>query len=79
MSKKKSIQNKAQALKSENLFCAECGDELNMFDVNGEVDQKKVLERHRKCKEKGKFKGDLCAMVFISKDFDLPPLSDEVD
>lgn len=79
MSKKKSIHNKEQAVKSDNLFCAECGDELKMFGVNGKVDQKKVLERHRKCKEKGKFKGDLCSMVFISKDFDLPPLSDESD
>lgn len=79
MNSKKSTHNKDQSVRNENIFCAECGEELNMFDVNGEIDQTKVLERHRRCREKGKFKGDLCSMVFISKDFELPPLFDEAD
>ncbi len=78
MSKKKSISNKELAVEKSITFCAECGEDLSMFGIE-EVDRKKVEERHRKCKEKGKFKGDVCSMMFISDEKELPPLSDEAD
>jgi hypothetical protein len=79
MNKKKSIHSKELAVKNNNVFCAECGEELDMFGINGEVDQNKIKERHKRCREKGKFKGDLCSMMFISGDAELPPLSEEAD
>lgn len=79
MNKKKSIHSKELAVKNNIAFCAECGEELDLFGVSGEVDEAKVKERHRRCKEKGKFKGDVCSMMFISVDAELPPLSEEDD
>ena len=49
-----------------------------MFGIE-EVDRQKVEERHLKCKQKGKFKGDVCSMMFISDEKELPPVSDEAD
>lgn len=79
MNKKKSIHNKEISVKNNSVFCAECGAELDLFGINGEVDPAKIIERHRRCKEKGKFKGDVCSMMFISGDVELPPLSEEAD
>jgi hypothetical protein len=77
MNKKKSASNKNTAIKNSVTFCAECGEDLSMFGIEGEVDRKAVEERHHRCKEKGKFKGDVCSMMFISDEKELPPLSDE--
>lgn len=77
MSKKK-LSKKENNIKNSVKFCAECGEDLTMFGIE-EVDREKVKARHKKCKEKGKFNGDVCSMMFISDDRELPPLSDEVD
>jgi len=79
MNKKKSIHSKEQAVKNDIAFCAECGEELDLFGISGEVDQEKIIERHRRCKEKGKFKGDVCSMMFISGDVEITPFSEEAD
>jgi hypothetical protein len=78
MNKKKSTSDKELAVKNSITFCAECGEDLSMFGIE-EVDRRKVEERHKNCKEKGKFKGDVCSMMFISDEKELPPVSDEVD
>ena len=46
------------------IFCAECGEELELFGIEG-IDVQKVKERHKRCRDIGKFNGDKCAMLFI--------------
>ena len=44
------------------------------------VDLEKIKERHKHCKEKGKFKGDKCAMLFIADESEpalTPPEEEE--
>lgn len=67
--KKKFIHKKDEALGKNVMFCAECGEELDFFGIEG-VDVKKIKERHKKCRETGKFKGDKCAMLFIAESDD---------
>ena len=78
MKRKKLISSKELAVKNSITFCAECGEDLSMFGIE-EVDRRKIEERHLKCKQKGKFKGDVCSMMFISDEKELPPVSDEAD
>lgn len=66
MKQKKHIHNKEISLKNKTIFCAECGEELEMFGLE-EVDLKKIKERHKRCRESGKFNGDKCAMLFIAQ------------
>ncbi|PKL82222.1 MAG: hypothetical protein CVV24_11265 [Ignavibacteriae bacterium HGW-Ignavibacteriae-3] len=75
MKRQKFTHNKEKAISSSIKFCAECGEELDMFGIdNGEIDIEKVQTRHKHCKENGKFKGDLCAMMFIADpDEPVPP------
>ncbi|MBI5809272.1 MAG: hypothetical protein HZA74_12815 [Ignavibacteriales bacterium] len=79
MSDKKHIHKKEEALQKEIQFCTECGEDLSEFGLNSNIDRKKIEERHKKCKATGKFKGDVCAMIFISDDSEPLPLSDELD
>jgi ribosomal protein S27AE len=72
-------EHKELAVKNDNVFCSECGEELDLFGIDGKIDRNKIIERHRNCRKKGKFKGDVCSMMFISGDIELPPLSDEVE
>jgi hypothetical protein len=38
-----------------------------MFGVSdSKINLEKIKERHKHCKEKGKFKGDKCSMLFIA-------------
>jgi len=64
--RKKFIHKKESALKKNIIFCAECGEELELFGIE-EVDVLKIKERHKRCRETGKFKGDKCAMLFIAQ------------
>jgi len=48
------------------IFCSECGEELELFGI-GEVDVQKIKERHKRCREVGRFNGDKCAMLFIAE------------
>ena len=66
-------------MKNKVIFCAECGEELELFGITGEIDIQKVRERHKRCKEVGRFNGDKCAMLFIAEDIDITSIEDEVD
>ena len=67
MKRQKYVHNKENSINSKIAFCAECGEELDMFGVSGsKINLEKIKERHKHCKEKGKFKGDKCAMLFIA-------------
>lgn len=51
----------------KKVFCTECGEELDDFDFNPQVnDMDAIYERFHGCKEKGKFKGDICSRIFIA-------------
>ncbi|MCX7876422.1 MAG: hypothetical protein N2321_09695 [Melioribacteraceae bacterium] len=79
MTNKKHKYSKEEDLKKEILFCTECGEDLSNFGIENKIDKKEIEERHQKCKQKGKFKGDMCSMIFISSDSEpLPPI-DELD
>lgn len=67
MKRQKFTHNKEEAIKNNIQFCSECGEDLDSFGLEGaEIDIKKVEARHKHCKEKGKFKGDVCSMIFIA-------------
>ena len=79
MKRQKYKHNKENSLGNKLIFCAECGEELDMFDISGsKIDLEKIKERHKHCKEKGKFKGDKCAMLFIADESE-PALTKEED
>lgn len=67
MKKGKSIR-KEDSLKQRTIFCAECGEELELFGIDDKkINLEELQERHKRCKETGKFKGDKCAMLFIAE------------
>jgi hypothetical protein len=67
MKRQKFTHNKEDAIKNNIRFCSECGEDLDSFGLDGaEIDIKKIEDRHKRCKEKGKFKGDVCSMMFIA-------------
>jgi hypothetical protein len=67
--KKKSTVKKDKTLSSVR-FCVECGEELEDFSVSENSNQEAALIQHHKCKKTGKFNGDMCSRVFITKDED---------
>lgn len=67
MKKKNYTHKKDETPLKKIIFCAECGEELDFFGIS-KVNVDKIKERHRNCREKGKFKGDKCAMLFIASD-----------
>jgi hypothetical protein len=76
--KKKNIIKKDKALSSIR-FCIECGEELEDFSVSKNSSKDAALKQHHNCKKTGKFNGDMCARVYITKDEDennLDPLND---
>ena len=76
MNRKKYIHKKENNLKNNVIFCAECGEELDLFGID-KVDVDKIRERHKRCREIGKFKGDKCAMLFIAQPEDFLPNEEE--
>jgi hypothetical protein len=77
MKRQKYTHKKEKSLKNNVVLCTECGEALDMFGIaESEIDLKKVKERHKHCKETGKFKGDKCAMLFIAEE-DSPLIPDE--
>ncbi len=78
MKREKFTHNKEKAIVNNVRFCSECGEDLDAFGIDGaEIDLKKVEARHKHCKEIGKFKGDVCSMIFIADPSEPAPLSDE--
>ncbi len=65
MKQKKLNQDKENTLKN-TVFCHECGEALDMFGIE-KVDLQKIKERHKHCREIGRFNGDKCAMLFIAQ------------
>lgn len=63
------------------LFCKECA-EIGLEDFGLDPSDKTALERakeqHKICKEIGRFKGEMCARIFIASD-ELPDFNDEDD
>jgi hypothetical protein len=78
MKRKKYLHKKDHSLKKSVVFCSECGDDLEMFGIS-EVDVDKVKERHKHCREIGKFKGDTCAMLFIADAIEPASPEDEAE
>jgi hypothetical protein len=66
MKQKKYIHKKDTSLGNKIIFCSECGEELELFGVD-KVDVQQIQERHKRCRDIGKFKGDKCAMLFIAQ------------
>jgi hypothetical protein len=67
MKRQKYIHDKDNSVMNTVKFCAECGDDLTNFGMPGEeLDPLKIQENHKNCKEKGKFKGDICSKMFIA-------------
>ncbi|MCA0387558.1 MAG: hypothetical protein LCH52_03590 [Bacteroidetes bacterium] len=66
---------------SENfIFCTECGSSLSDFYLSKDVkDTIKLEEHYKNCKQTGKFKGEMCAKLFIALDFDLDSNDDLPD
>lgn len=65
-------------------FCTECGDKLNEFCFDESATDVEAVKKHMEgCKREGRYKGDMCARVFIADDanFDRPDPSrqDEED
>lgn len=80
MKRQKFTHKKDTSLRASVLFCSECGDDLEKFGItNGKIDVAKIKERHKNCRDKGKFKGDKCAMLFIADDQNLILPVDEDD
>jgi hypothetical protein len=76
--KKKSTIKKDKAMSSIR-FCTECGEELEDFSVSDKSSPEAALKQHHNCKKTGKFNGDMCSRVFITKydeDENLDNLSD---
>jgi len=50
-------------------FCTECNKALDNFAFSAKSkSKKKVQANFSDCKQKGKFRGELCSKVFISED-----------
>ena len=64
--KKKNKIKKDPALDSVR-FCTECGEELEDFSVSGNSSAEAALKQHHNCQKTGKFNGDMCSRVFITK------------
>lgn len=78
MKKQKFTHSKEKAIKNNIRFCSECGEDLDSFGLEGvDIDIQKVEARHKHCKEIGKFKGDVCSMVFIADPAEPIPPKDE--
>jgi hypothetical protein len=64
--KKKNKIKKDTALASVR-FCTECGEELEDFSVSKNSSSEAAFKQHHNCRKTGKFDGDMCSRVFITK------------
>lgn len=67
MKTKKTDLDETQDISLE--FCTECNKALDNFAFSSKSkSKKKITANFANCKQKGKFKGELCSKVFISED-----------
>ncbi|MCX7833261.1 MAG: hypothetical protein N2490_03535 [Ignavibacteria bacterium] len=58
--------------KDNPLFCTECDHDLDTFWLSERSrDPDAVRKNHQRCVETGKFRGELCAKMFIINDSDV--------
>ncbi len=51
------------------MFCTECGDKLDDFCFNESASDVESVKKHMEgCKREGRYKGDMCARMFIADD-----------
>jgi hypothetical protein len=51
------------------VFCTECGEKLDNFCFNDSASDVESVKKHMEgCKREGRYKGDMCARVFIADD-----------
>lgn len=54
------------------IFCTECEHDLDTFWLSERAcNSEAVRKNHQRCREIGKFKGELCAKMFIINDNDV--------
>lgn len=70
--KRKEIEEKINAEKSDVEYCTECGEVLEDFSLDDKSkDIKSVKENFSNCKHTGKFKGDVCSKLYIISENDI--------
>ncbi len=57
-------------------FCVNC-DDMEDLDVDPEADFDMARERFGRCRESGKFDGDICARLFVLEDEGADLFADE--
>lgn len=66
---KTNIPNREELLKQKEIFCTECGAQLENFCFSSRVgDAEAIKKTLAQCKKNGKFVGEFCAKLFISDD-----------
>ncbi len=84
MKKKSKISKKRKSSKTEYiqqpevytsdnpLFCTECDHDLDIFWLSERAKNTEAVKKnHERCVQTGKFKGELCAKMFIINDEDI--------
>jgi hypothetical protein len=58
---------KRQIQRTKQFFCTQCGSDLEDFWLNHKTEEyADVLKHHFECQRSGKFKGSMCAKIFIA-------------
>jgi hypothetical protein len=58
---------KRQVQQVKKAFCTECGSDLDDFCLApGGVEYAEILKNHFECQRTGKFKGSMCAKLYIA-------------
>ena len=58
---------KRRAAQEKKAFCTECGSDLDNFCLApGAVEYAEILKNHFECQRTGKFKGAMCAKLYIA-------------
>ena len=58
---------KQKVRRGKKFFCTECGSDLDTFCFEPDVNEyANILKHHFECQRSGKFKGAMCAKLFIA-------------
>jgi len=59
-------------LEKELMFCTECDAELQNFCFSEDIIDIDIIKKiHARCKETGRFKGDVCSKLYIALNYEL--------